>query len=181
MQGLHSAITVLTRLGVRRAILSGVPEPGLTKTPVEELTAFEAAARDLVGLALRSVDEVDVSLPQFRLLALLQQQGRSTSTECARALGVVGSTVTRLADRLHASGHLVRGSNPSNRSVVTLELTPLGRKVVRRVTAHRRRELARVLDHIDPAERAACAATLRTLHERFTDAQAGARPNSVPL
>lgn len=153
----------------------------VTKTPKEELTAFEVAARDLVGLALRSVEEVDVSLPQFRLLAVLQQRGRSTSTECAKALGVVGSTVTRLADRLHASGHLVRGSDPSNRSVVTLELTASGRKLVRQVTARRRRELARVLDHIDPAERAACAAVLRTLHERFADSQAGARRNSVPL
>ncbi|MGV0604077.1 MarR family winged helix-turn-helix transcriptional regulator [Mycolicibacterium sp. XJ1904] len=153
----------------------------MTKTPREELTAFEVAARDLVGLALRSVEEVDVSLPQFRLLAVLQQRGRSTSTECAKALGVVGSTVTRLADRLHASGHLVRGSDPSNRSVVTLELTAQGRKLVRQVTARRRRELARVLDNIDPAERAVCAAVLRTLHERFADSQAGARRNSVPL
>ncbi|MGV0787068.1 MarR family transcriptional regulator [Mycolicibacterium sp. XJ2] len=153
----------------------------MTKTPKEELTAFEVAARDLVGLALRSVEEVDVSLPQFRLLAVLQQRGRSTSTECAKALGVVGSTVTRLADRLHASGHLVRGSDPSNRSVVTLELTAQGRKLVRQVTARRRRELARVLDHIDPAERAVCAAVLSTLHERFADSQAGARRNSVPL
>ncbi|WP_372516657.1 MarR family winged helix-turn-helix transcriptional regulator [Mycolicibacterium flavescens] len=152
----------------------------VSKTPVDELTAFEVAARDLVGLALRSVDEVDVSLPQFRLLSVLQQRGCSTSTECAKALGVVGSTVTRLADRLHASGHLVRGSDPSNRSVVTLELTAQGRKVVKRVTAHRRRELGRVLDQIDPAERAACAAVLRTLHERFTGAQAATR-NSVPL
>ena len=153
----------------------------MTKTPVDELRAFEAAARDLVGLALRSVEMVDVSLRQFRLLAVLDQQGRCTSTECARALGVVGSSVTRLADRLHASGHLVRGSNPSNRTIVTLELTARGRKLVRQVTADRRRELARVLDHIDPAERAACAAVLRTLHERFTDGEASARRNSLPL
>ncbi|SEH93075.1 DNA-binding transcriptional regulator, MarR family [Mycolicibacterium rutilum] len=155
-------------------------ETDVTKTPVEELTAFEVAARDLVGLALRSVDRVDVSLPQFRLLAVLAQRGRSTSTECAKALGVVGSTVTRLADRLHAAGYLVRGADPSNRSVVTLELTAPGRKLVRQVTAYRRRELARVLDEIDPAERAACAAVLLTMHERFTGGDAEGR-RSMPF
>lgn len=140
-----------------------------TKTPVGELVAFEVATRDLVGIALRSVDQVGVSLPQFRLLLVLQQLGRSTSTECANALGVAGSSVTRLADRLHTNGHLIRGTDPRNRSVVTLELTAQGRKLVRQVTARRRRELSRVLNGIDPAERAACAAVLRILHERFSE------------
>lgn len=137
------------------------------KTPVDELVAFEMATRDLVGVALRSVENLEVSLPQFRLLMVLKELGRSTSTDCAKALGVVGSSVTRLADRLHASGHLVRGSDPSNRSIVTLELTPLGRKLVKQVTARRRKELGRVLDRLDPDQRAACASALRTLHELF--------------
>jgi len=139
----------------------------VTKTPVGEVVAFEVATRDLVGLALRSVDRLEVSLPQFRLLLVLHELGRSTSTQCAQALAVVGSSVTRLADRLHTSGHLIRGSDPSNRSVVTLELTEAGRKVVKQVTARRRRELSRVLDRLDPVERAACAAALRSLHEHL--------------
>jgi DNA-binding MarR family transcriptional regulator len=137
----------------------------VTKTQVDELVAFELATRDLVGLALRSVDEAEVSLRQFRLLAVLHESGRSTSTEAAKALGVVGSSVTRLADRLHAAGFLVRGADPSNRSVVTLELTARGRRVVRRITGRRRRDLSRMLDKIDPAQRATCAAVLRTLHQ----------------
>lgn len=150
----------------------------VTKAPVEELVAFEVATRDLVGVALRSVEQAEVSLPQFRLLLVLQELGRSTSTECAKALGVVGSSVTRLADRLHNSGHLVRGADPSNRSVVTLELTAQGRKLVRQVTARRRRELSRMLNGIDPAERAICAAVLGTLHERFGDDD---QHSSMPL
>jgi DNA-binding MarR family transcriptional regulator len=134
-------------------------------TSPTELVAFEAATRDLVGLAMRSVDRLEVSLPQFRLLLVLHEQGCSTATQCARALGVVGSSVTRLADRLDASGHLTRGADPTNRSVVTLELTAAGRAVVRQVTSRRRRELKRALDRLDPADRAACAATLGMLHE----------------
>ena len=127
--------------------------------------AFEAAARDLVGLALRSVENLEVSLSQFRLLLVLREQGPLSSTQCAQALGVVGSSVTRLADRLHASGHLLRGTDPGNRSVVVLELTDAGRRVVRLVTTRRRRELRRVLDQLDPAQRASCAAALAKVHE----------------
>jgi len=140
-----------------------------SRTPADELGAFEVATRDLVGVALRSIERLEVSLPQFRLLLVLYERGRSTSTQCAQALNVAGSSVTRLADRLDASAHLVRGADPSNRSVVTLELTEHGRRLVEQVTARRRRELSRLLDRLDPAQRAACASALRTLHELLGD------------
>ncbi|EGD56770.1 MarR family winged helix-turn-helix transcriptional regulator [Gordonia neofelifaecis] len=135
-----------------------------TTSSIDEVHAFETATRDLVGLALRSVVDLDVSLPQFRLLLTLQKLGPSSSSRCAQALGVVGSSITRMADRLHASGHLVRGADPGNRSIVMLELTEAGRTVVGQVTANRRRELRRVLDLLDPDLRAACARALRELH-----------------
>src|SRR5690349_17528884 len=47
----------------------------MTRTPVDELSAFEVATRDLVGVALRSVEQLEISLPQFRLLLVLQERG----------------------------------------------------------------------------------------------------------
>jgi DNA-binding MarR family transcriptional regulator len=158
-----------------------VAEPGTTTTSLDELVAFEVAARDLVGLALRSVEHQGVSLPQFRLLLVLDELGRTSSSRCAHALGVAGSSVTRVADRLHASGHLERGVDPSNRSVVTLELTDSGRRVVQEVTAHRRRELAAVLDRLDAADRSTCAAVLRTLHELLAPAGTDDTRDRLPL
>ncbi|BDH56189.1 MarR family winged helix-turn-helix transcriptional regulator [Tsukamurella sp. PLM1] len=146
--------------------------------PLDEVRAFETATRDLVGLALRSVEQIDLSLPQFRLLQVLVEQGPSSAIQCAVALGVVGSTVTRLADRLHASGHLERRADPSNRSMVELQVTPAGRKVVRTVTEHRRRELRAALAHLDPAARAACSAALRALHDTL---DTGDRPRQIPI
>ncbi|MDI6909209.1 MarR family transcriptional regulator [Nocardioides sp.] len=150
-------------------------------TSAEELVAFEVATRDLVGVALRSVERLEVSLSQYRLLLVLHGRGRSTSTQCAQALGVAGSSVTRLADRLDASGHLVRGTDPDNRSVVTLELTEAGRRVVRKVTNRRRKELSKVLDRLDPAERAACASALETLHDLLGDVRPGEPTDRLPL
>ena len=156
------------------------PDPS-SKTSAEELSAFEAATRDLVGLALSSVDELEVSLPQYRLLLLLESRGRASSTQCAEALGVVGSSVTRLADRLHASGHLLRSADPDNRSAVVLELTSTGRRVVREVTRRRRRRLREVLDCIDPPARASCAAVLHELHQMLVEAGTDAPRGRLPL
>ena len=153
----------------------------VTRTSADELAAFEIATRDLVGVALRSVRELEVSLPQFRLLLVLHERGTSPSTECALALGVVGSTVTRLADRLDASGHLTRGSDPTNRSVVTLTLTDRGRKLVKQINTRRRKELSNVLDRLDPDERAACASALRHLHDLLTGDDADELGRPMPL
>ena len=91
--------------------------------------ALQAATRMLAGVALRSLEALDsaVTLPQFRLLAVLADLGPVPSGQAARTLGLDPSTVTRLADRMVAAGHVARGTAPQHRGVVTLTLTPSGR------------------------------------------------------
>jgi DNA-binding MarR family transcriptional regulator len=109
----------------------------------------------LVGVALRSIDIPGraVSLPQFRVLALLADLGPTRSGRLARALGLEPSTVTRLADRLVASGHIARSGDPQHRGVVTLSLTAHGRDLVTQVAQWRRRELSRIVDQLTPGDR----------------------------
>jgi DNA-binding MarR family transcriptional regulator len=148
-----------------------------------EIEAFQTAARDLVGIALRSLETLDreVSAPQFRLLLALDGLGRSPSSQVAQALGLGASSVTRLADRLHASGHLARGRDAAHRSVVTLELTERGQRLVAAVLAWRQRELERILDRLPPAQRAATAAGLRAFHHAVGEGYAAGLQVPLPL
>jgi DNA-binding MarR family transcriptional regulator len=116
---------------------------------------LQAATRVLAGVALRSLDVLGgaVTLPQFRMLAILADLGRTRSVQVARALGLEASTVTRLADRLVAAGHVARGSEPGHRGVVTLELTATGQDLVSQVAAWREQELARILQRLPVDER----------------------------
>lgn len=136
--------------------------PELTPGTAEVL---QAATRMLAGVALRSLDVLDaaVTLPQFRLLAALADLGPVPSGQAARTLGLDPSTVTRLADRMVAAGHVARGTDPRHRGVVTLELTASGRALVAAANAWRHRELARILVQLTPAERAAVTASLGLL------------------
>jgi len=148
-----------------------------TNPPDEEaVDALQVATRVLVAVASRSVESLagSVSLPQFRLLLVLHELGRVPSSRVAAALGAGASSVTRLADRLDASGHLLRGGDPRNRSVVTLELTPSGRELVERIMRWRHDELLRILGRLEPGERAATGRLLR----RF--AEAAGEEYSVP-
>ena len=138
--------------------------PQLTAEAVEVL---QGATRVLAGIALQSVDALDgaVSLAQLRLLAVLADLGPARSGQVARALGLEASTVTRLADRMVAAGHVRRGSDPGHRGVVTLELTASGRRLVAKAAAWRHRELARILGRLPPEDRAAVTGALRLLVE----------------
>ena len=144
---------------------------------------LQAATRVLAGVALRSLDVLggEVSLPQFRVLAVLADLGRARSGRVARALGLEASTVTRLADRLVNSGHVTRGRDPRHRGVVTLALTPSGEDLVARVLQWRRDELSRSLGHLAPVDREAATRALGLLVEAAGDGYGSVRHRLVLL
>jgi DNA-binding MarR family transcriptional regulator len=139
-------------------------QDGAELTP-ETLETLQAATRVLAGVALRSVDVLDgaVTLPQFRMLAVLADLGRARSVQVAGALGLEASTVTRLADRMVAAGYVSRGGEPRHRGVVTLELTESGADLVRRVATWREQELARIFRQLPPTWQAQVTRALRQL------------------
>jgi DNA-binding MarR family transcriptional regulator len=144
---------------------------------------LQAATRMLAGVALRSLDTLGaaVTLPQFRLLAVLADLGRVPSGRAARALGLDPSTVTRLADRMVAAGHVARGADARHRGVVTLELTASGGELVAAADAWRRRELARIIGRLARADQAAVTAALGLLVGAAGDEYGVTAHRPVPL
>jgi len=143
-------------------VTNGEDRPALLPGAAEVL---QAATRVLAGVALRSLDALDsaVTLPQFRLLAVLADLGPAPTGQAARALGLDPSTVTRLADRMVTAGHVTRGTAPQHRGVVTLELTASGRHLVAVADQWRRQELARILARLTPPDQEAVTAALGLL------------------
>ncbi|MDG6110330.1 MarR family winged helix-turn-helix transcriptional regulator [Dactylosporangium aurantiacum] len=105
--------------------------------------ALLAASRALVGIAARSLAEIDpdVTLPQYRTLVVLASRGPQRVVDIAAELRVAASTGTRMCERLVRKG-LIRRSRPTtDRRVVRLTLTPAGRRLVEQVTINRREQL----------------------------------------
>jgi DNA-binding MarR family transcriptional regulator len=86
----------------------------VTDPTTDDIEILQAATRLLAGVALRSVDVLgsSVTLPQYRVLAVLADLGDVRSARVAQALGLEASTVTRLVDRLTAAGHVTRNADP---------------------------------------------------------------------
>ena len=113
----------------------------------ELVEAVLAASRVVVAVATRALAgvEPEVTLPQFRTLVLLDQQGSISVRELAEALDSAPSTTTRMCDRLVVKGLLARGPHPDDRRQVLLSVTASGRALVARSTARRRAEFERLL------------------------------------
>jgi DNA-binding MarR family transcriptional regulator len=123
--------------------------------PTNVIDAVLSASRALVAIAARSLAEVpgDVTLPQYRVLVVVASRGPQRATALAGELGVVGSSVTRLCDRLVAKGLITRGPAEGSRREIEISLTTSGRALIDAVTAARRRDVARLVSAIPAARR----------------------------
>jgi DNA-binding MarR family transcriptional regulator len=128
-----------------------VPEPDAE----EMVTALLAASGLLVAVSARSLAAVEESLtlPQFRMLAVLDARGSLSLSHLAGELSVQPSTAMRMIDRLVAVGMVARGSSPKDRRTSVISLTQTGQRVVAETTERRRKEIARIVDGMPAGQR----------------------------
>ena len=87
------------------------------------------ASRALLAIVARSLAPVleEVTLPQFRVLVLLETRGPTRVGTLAAQLDVHPSTFSRALDRLEAAGWVTRAANADSRREVLVSITPAGR------------------------------------------------------
>lgn len=124
-----------------------------TEVDAASVEAVLAAARVLVDVVAASIADVEVTLPQFRVLLMIATQGPLNLTAIADGLDVHPSNATRACDRLVAADLLERHEPEFDRRHVLLSLTARGRRLVESVMRRRRRAVAGVLDRMPAAER----------------------------
>jgi DNA-binding MarR family transcriptional regulator len=79
--------------------------------------------------ALERADGVTLSMQQYRVLALLSEEG-TRSSQLAQRLAVTKPTVTSLTDSLVERGLATRDAEDGDRRVVTVSITAEGRAAV---------------------------------------------------
>lgn len=122
----------------------------------QEVDPALRASRAMLGIVARSIAPAleEVSLPQFRVLVLLETGGPARVTDLAEGVGAVVSTFSRSLDRLEAGGWISRATGTADRREVTVSITPKGRRLVGEVSATRVAALREILDRLDGDERA---------------------------
>lgn len=130
--------------------------PTATDEPLDVITdALLTASRLLVAISSQSIALVDenITIPQFRTLVILSNQGPINLATLAGSLNVQPSAAGRMVDRLVGAGLIDRLPHPTSRRELLAELTPRGREIVQQVTARRRAEIAGIVEKMPPQER----------------------------
>ena len=111
------------------------------------------AARAVARLAKQvevAIGPLDLSLPQYRVLALLGE-GSTASSVLARRLAVSPPSVTAVVDGLVARGLVERQADPEDRRRLTLLLTREGKRVLAAADAAAEARLEEIAGYLDDA------------------------------
>ena len=104
---------------------------------------------------------VGLSWPSFRVLFITWMYGAVEARSIARIAGVTRQTVSSVLSTVERRGYVQRQkTDESDRRLVTVRLTPLGRDVVQRAFALHNRVESRHLEALSTDERAQLAALL---------------------
>ncbi|MFS8096634.1 MarR family transcriptional regulator [Lentzea alba] len=118
---------------------------------VDDLTdAVLTASRLLIAVSARSLAAVEetLTLPQLRMLVLLESRGPMKLTALADLLEVNPSTAKRMIDRLITSGMVDREPNPATKREVVVVASEAGQRVVREVMTRRRAEISTIVSRM---------------------------------
>jgi DNA-binding MarR family transcriptional regulator len=140
------------------------------------LTDVVARLRRVLRASIRA-DYPWESLPmaQVELLQSLAESAPARVGDLAVRLRLAPSTVSGLISQMMTAGLVVRGTDPADRRVAVVELSPHGQRQLADWHAAHRNRIATALDELDPGDRAAIDAALPAL-SRLVDRLAEPRP-----
>lgn len=124
--------------------------------------------------------ELELTYAQSQVLFYVEQHSGCHMGEVAKAFGVTLPAITQIVDRLEQKKFLVRGTDPTDRRVYTLELTEDGTALVGELHTLRIGGLERVVARMSLRDRHGVIKGLEALVEASAQAQQEARNQEHP-
>lgn len=116
--------------------------------PYQLAAAAERVSRDFAETYRR---EFDISIPEWRVLAHLNQSGEVSVRDIENRVAMEKSKVSRAASRLETAGHVVKHINPGDRRLVVLSLTDKGRALMALIIPRALDYQAGLMERLGPA------------------------------
>ncbi len=110
-----------------------------------------------------------ITLPQFFVMDMLNRRGESRMTDLARFINVTTAAMTGVVDRLVRDGYAMRTSDPNDRRIIKIRLTPKGDRTVKRIIERRRQMIMKIFGMISQAEREEYLKILTHIRDRLKE------------
>lgn len=134
-----------------------------------------AGARIAAAFAAE-VRQLGATLQMWRVLAALHERDGRRMGDLSDTTSIEVSTLTRLVDGMEGKGLVARRRAAPDARVVTLQVTPAGRRLTRRILPIAERYECVALEGFGPAEAEALKAALRRLYDNMDGLKRPRRP-----
>lgn len=165
--GLTLLFAVCNDCRVRTKPTVGSPSKLAAAPSIDEIIdPMLTTSRVFVALAARSLAAIDVevTLPQYRVLIVLAAHGPQNLGALSEFLGVSASTATRMCDRLVRKRLVRRRTAVRDRREVRIALTEAGKELINEATRLRRIALGNLLRSVPAEEQRALVRALSYLN-----------------
>jgi DNA-binding MarR family transcriptional regulator len=116
--------------------------------------------------------DIDLTMPQFKLLLVIASRKGLTVGDLAQRLGVTPPTVTIMLDRLVEHGFVRREDDPVDRRLVIACMTAKGLRLLQRLNVHADTEIAECMGDLSPENLHCLLTGLEALHRSWAMRQA---------
>jgi DNA-binding MarR family transcriptional regulator len=140
----------------------------------EVVQSLRSIITHVMGDASGAWMDLDVTMPQMKVLMLLRENGALRVGILARHLNVSTPTITGIVDRLVRQDLVKREDDPSDRRVVLNVLTPKGEQLMDRLRHRSDEELTHNINALTSQEQADLARLLKRLEETIAASPASA-------
>lgn len=121
------------------------------------------AYRALEGVAVRSIESLDLGLSDFGILEILLHKGPLPVNDIGRRIHLTSGAITVAVDRLESGGLVARGPHPTDRRARVVHLTTRGKEHARRIFAGHKEAMDDVAEVLSKDEQRALIDLLRKL------------------
>lgn len=140
----------------------------------------EAIFRAMRGDWSKELLTTDLTLPQLRVLFLLETEGSQSMSSLAEALGKAQTTVTGLIDRLVESGLVARAEHQADRRVTIAHLTAAGHDLMAGITQASGAHTRQLVGHLPAGDLQLVADAFALLRREAVACSLHPRPRNEP-
>ncbi len=111
--------------------------------------------------------DLELTMAQFRALAVIRHSGKLTGRDLAARLHVTPGTLVPLCDRLEEQGYLQRVPDLTDRRLTWLEITPKGERLFQRLWSVGGGRVMAAIAQFRPADRKAFGRLLNQIADQL--------------
>lgn len=125
------------------------------------LDAFADKLNEIIPLMMKEMSHRQtnelykgkITVPQFIVISILDKKGPLNMTELAHHMDITTAGMTGIVNRLVKGGYAARKSDPKDRRVIYIHVTPKGAALTHKVNAERRQMIIDAFGRISEKER----------------------------